>query len=133
MKECLILNNFCSTYLNKIWRCQLFESKLHRLYRWAKRHVGLFFFISTERYFKVEYILLYMSYQNISRKKYESKRVKKIQILSWIIGSSELCQFEHQDNDICKVVKLKPFSIYAENFKSITLIVIENLRAQKGS
>ena len=44
----------------------------------------------------------------------------------------KLCQFEPQDNEISKVIKFKPFSIYPENFKSIFLIVIENLRAQKG-
>ena len=58
------------------------------------------------------------------------------------LGQCELCQFEPQDNEIVfkpqdneigKVIKFKPFSIYPENFKSISLIVIENLRAQKES
>ena len=48
-------------------------------------------------------------------------------------GPGELCQFEPQDNKIGKVIKFKPFSIYPENFKSISLIIFENLRAQKGS
>ena len=47
-------------------------------------------------------------------------------------GPGELCQFEPPDNEICKVIKFQLFSIYPENFKSISLIVIENLRAQKG-
>ena len=38
-----------------------------------------------------------------------------------------------QHNEIGKVINLNPFSIYPENFKSISLIFIENLRAQKGS
>ena len=48
-------------------------------------------------------------------------------------GAGELCQFEPQDNEIGKVIKFKPFSIYPENFKSISLTVIENFRAHKGS
>ena len=48
-------------------------------------------------------------------------------------GPGELCQCEPQDNEIGKVIKFKPFSIYPENFNSISLIVFENLRAQKGS
>ena len=45
-------------------------------------------------------------------------------------GPGELRQVEPQDNEIGKVNKFKPFSIYLENFKSIFLRVIENLRAQ---
>ena len=48
-------------------------------------------------------------------------------------GPGELCQFEPQDNEKDKVIKFKPFSNYPENFKSISLIIFENLRAQKGS
>ena len=48
-------------------------------------------------------------------------------------GPGELCQFEALDNKIGKVIKFKPFSIYPENFNLISLIVFENLRAQKGS
>ena len=47
-------------------------------------------------------------------------------------GPGELCQFESQDYEIGKLIKFKPFSIYTKNFKSISLIVIENLRSQKG-
>ena len=48
-------------------------------------------------------------------------------------GDHELCQFETQDNEIGKIIKFKPSSIYPENFNSISLIIIENLRALKGS
>ena len=48
-------------------------------------------------------------------------------------GPGELCQFQPQNNEIGKVIKFKPFSIYPENLKFISLIVIKNLRAQKGS
>ena len=48
-------------------------------------------------------------------------------------GPGELCQFETQDNESGKVIKFKPSSIYPEIFKSISYLVIENLRAQKGS
>ena len=48
-------------------------------------------------------------------------------------GPGELCQFESQGYEIGKVIKFKPLSIYLENFKSISMIVIENLRAFKGS
>mgnify|MGYP003688116871 FL=1 len=48
-------------------------------------------------------------------------------------GPGELCQFEPQDNEFSKVINFKPFSIYPEKFNSISLIVSENLRAQKGS
>ena len=47
-------------------------------------------------------------------------------------GPGELCQCEPQDNEIGKAIKFNHFS-NPENFKSISLIVIENLRAQKGS
>ena len=48
-------------------------------------------------------------------------------------GPGELCQFEPLDNKNGMVIKSRPFSIYPENFNSISLIVFENLRAQKGS
>ena len=36
------------------------------------------------------------------------------------------------NNEIGKVIKFKPFSIFPDNLKSISLIFFENLRAQKG-
>ena len=47
-------------------------------------------------------------------------------------GPGKLCQFEPQGDEIGRVIKFKSFSIYPQNFNSIFLIVIENLRAQKG-
>ena len=43
-------------------------------------------------------------------------------LFSWIFGSRR-----PQYNETGKVIRFKPFSIYRENFKSISLIVIENL------
>ena len=70
-----------------------------------------------------------MSQQNISTKKDMNQNVLKIfrNFCPEFLGPGELCQFEPQENKKGKVIKFKPSSIYPEIFKSISLIVIENL------
>ena len=73
--------------------------------------------------------------QNISRNKDMNQNILIVfrNFCLEFSGPGELCQFKPKDNEIGKVINFKLFSIYPENFKPISSIVIENLRPQKGS
>ena len=96
------------------WRCsKLFKSTLNRQYWWTKRPVGLFLYLPKD--LLKSHIFCYIFFNKIflEKKRYKSKRVKFCRSVFFFYFScpGEHCPFEHQDNEIGKVIKFKSLFI----------------------